>query len=134
MANSNRLDHRNRKVEGREHRAERKKRQNEIRAYDGRANGVVEIPGPLGSDVHEEILRLARRIEAREKPNREGARILGVVPFKRGIAIETEEEKLAQMIADGIARSRNARIERVYDDEGARRILTCTLPDSEESA
>ena len=94
---------------------ERKRRQ--------RTTGLVEIPGPLTPALEEEIRNIARRFDERGP----GAG-LRITPFQLGLAIETGSEKLAQRIADAIARSRKAEVTRVFDDEGRRRILTCRLP------
>ena len=118
-----------RKTEGREARADRKHRQTERRVADGRANGLVEIPGPIAEDIRDEIVRTARNVENRETKRRKGARILSIAPWSEGgLVIETEEEKLAQIIGDAIAESRQASTERFYDDEGMRRVVVCRLP------
>jgi hypothetical protein len=105
----------------------RKKRLLEKRAADGRPNGLVEVPGPLRASVRDEILALARSLEKKER--RPGFRVLQISDFEGGVAIETDSEKFAQKLADAIGRSRHAQVTRVYDDEGARRILTCRLPE-----
>ena len=89
-----------------------------------RTTGLVEIPGPLAPALEEEIRNVARRFDERDP----GASVLRITPFQLGLAIETASEKLAQQIADAIARSRKAEVTRVFDDEGRRRILTCRLP------
>jgi hypothetical protein len=122
------------KVAGTEQLLERKKRLRRMHARDGIPNGLVEVPGPLTLDLKEEILNLARNQEEREKDRRPGARILKITSFQKGVAIETDGEKLAQHIADAIARSRKADVIRVFDDEGNRRILTCFLPENANGA
>jgi len=106
---------------------DKKSRQQSAQRADGFPNGLVEIPGPLDETLVREITLLARNLESREKAK--GGKILGIAPFEKGIAIETEGEKLAQHIADAVAKSRKAAVERVFDDEGKRRILTCRLPE-----
>lgn len=105
---------------------DKKARETKSHRADGVPNGLVEVPGPLAPEVETEIRNLARNIEERAKAK--GGKILSVTPFQGGIAIETEDEKLAQHIADAIEKSRKATVTRVYDDEGRRRILTCRLP------
>jgi hypothetical protein len=102
----------------------RKRRQEET----GRTTGLVEIPGPLPAGLDEEVRNLAARLESEEERRRPGGRVLTITPFEEGLAIETQGEKLAQRIADALAKSRHARVERTFDDEGRRRILTCRLP------
>ncbi|MCK6460766.1 MAG: hypothetical protein L6Q95_12845 [Planctomycetes bacterium] len=94
----------------------------------GQATGLVEIPGPLPQGLEEEIRNLAARFEEEERRHGKDAAVLAVTPFAEGIAIETRGEKLAQKIADALHRSRHAEVERTFDAEGRRRILTCKLP------
>lgn len=108
-----------------ESRLERKRRQK------GRAQGLVEVPGPLPPQLEEEIRCLAARLEEEEVRRGSEEMVLGITPFAEGLAIETRGEKLAQRIANAIRRSRHARIERTFDEEGLRRILTCRLPGRE---
>lgn len=118
------------KVQGAEELREKKKHFLSLQARDGLPNGLVEIPGPLSEATRREILNIARKRESQERERRPWVRILAVTPFDRGVAIETEDEKLAQHIADTLARSRKAEVDRVFDDEGKRRILTCWLPEA----
>jgi len=97
-------------------------------AEEGYTRGLVEVPGPLPLPLAEEIRNLATRLEQEETRHRAGAGILAITSFADGLAIETRGEKLAQRIADALHRSRHAAIERTFDDEGRRRILTCRLP------
>jgi hypothetical protein len=113
-----------------EARLERKRHQEEAAL----SSGLVEIPGPLPPHLEEEIRHLAARAEADEARRHPEDRIVAIVPFAKGLAIETHGEKLAQRIADALARSRHARVERTFDDEGRRRILTCRLPAGKEEA
>lgn len=110
---------------GRDRLREKKERLQRRQAADGVPNGLVEIPGPLPQGAEEEIRALAAAVERREQERDPDALILLITPFQGGLAIETETEKLAQHIADAIAKSRKARVERTYDDEGRRRILRC---------
>jgi hypothetical protein len=121
------------KVEGSSELLERKKRLGALHARNGIPNGLVEVPGPLTKQLRTEILNIARNQEDREKDRRPDARILKITSFRQGVAIETEGEKLAQQIANAIARSRKAEVDRVFDDEGNRRILTCVLPGIEDA-
>jgi hypothetical protein len=102
----------------------RKRRQEEA----GEAKGLVEVPGPLPPGIEEEIRLLSARCEREEARRGRDAAVLAITAFEGGVAIETRGEKLAQRIADAIRRSRHARVERTFDDEGRRRILTCKLP------
>jgi len=113
------------KLGDREARTARKKRKERAQAADGVANGVVEIPGPLPAGLADEIRTIAAAAEDRERRRDPAALVLRITAFLDGLAIETESEKLAQHIADALARSKGARVERVFDDEGRRRILTC---------
>ncbi|HEX5136010.1 MAG TPA: hypothetical protein VFY93_03480 [Planctomycetota bacterium] len=90
--------------------------------------GLVEVPGPLPPHLEEEIRNLAARCQKDETRHGKDAEVLAVTPFAGGLAIETRGEKLAQRIADALRRSRHAQVERSFDDEGRRRILTCKLP------
>jgi len=119
------------KVADAEQLLERKRRLRRMHARDGLPNGLVEVPGPLSHETRAEIVNIARNQEEREKDRRPGARILKITSFQRGVAIETDGEKLAQHIATALSRSRKARVTRIYDDEGNRRILTCILPSTE---
>lgn len=94
----------------------------------GFTRGLVEIPGPLPTDLEEEIRNLAARLEREEARREPDGGILGITPFAEGLAIETRREKLAQRIADALGKSRHAEVERTFDDEGRRRILSCRLP------
>jgi hypothetical protein len=94
----------------------------------GLATGLVEVPGPLPLRIEEEIRNLAARFEADEQRRGKDSAVLAVTPFAGGLAIETRGEKLAQRIADALRRSRHASVERTFDAEGRRRILTCKLP------
>ena len=94
----------------------------------GYTGGLVEIPGPLPPRLEEEIRNLAARLEKEEAERRPDAGILAITAFEGGLAIETRGEKLAQRIAELLHKSRHAKIERTFDDEGRRRILTCRLP------
>jgi len=96
--------------------------------------GLVEIPGPLPPRVEQEIREVAARLAERDAARYPGAALLSVTAFQEGLAIETKGEKLAQHIADHLARSRKATVERAFDDEGRRRILTCRLPAAEGGA
>jgi hypothetical protein len=104
-----------------------RKRHQEEAGYTG---GLVEIPGPLSSALKEEIRNVAARLEREERRRRPHAGFLSITAFAKGLAIETRSEKLAQRIADALRRSRHARVERTFDDEGRRRILTCSLPEA----
>jgi len=106
---------------------DRKRRQTKRYAANGAVHGLVEIPGPLSRQTELEIRALASSLEKKEKQRDAGARVLAITEFKGGLAIETASEKLAQHIADAVGRSRCARVERVFDDEGRRRILTCHI-------
>lgn len=97
-------------------------------AETGYTRGLVEVPGPLPPDLEEEIRNLAARLEREEARHRPLAGILAITAFEGGLAIETRREKLAQRIAGILRKSRHARVERTFDDEGRRRILTCRLP------
>jgi hypothetical protein len=94
----------------------------------GYTRGLVEIPGPLPTDLEEEIRNLAARLEREEARHQPDAGILAITAFADGLAIETRREKLAQRIADALQKSRHAKVERTFDDEGRRRILSCRLP------
>ena len=109
-------------------RLDRKKRQEKRHAADGVSNGVVEIPGPFSPEMDREIRNIAARVLERERSRDALAEIQAITAFQRGLALETSTEKLAQHIADALARSRQARVTRTFDDEGQRRILTCHLP------
>lgn len=93
----------------------------------GLTTGLVEIPGPLPEGLEQEIRNLAAKVEAEEAARHADA-VVSITPFENGLAIETRGEKLAQRIADSLRRSRHATVERTFDDEGKRRILTCRLP------
>jgi hypothetical protein len=93
----------------------------------GMTTGLVEIPGPLSPRLEKEIRNLAERLRGEEAARRTDA-VVTISPFGEGLAIETRGEKLAQRIADRLRRSRHAKVERTYDDEGRRRILVCRLP------
>jgi len=103
-------------------------------AEAGLTLGLVEIPGPLPAQVEQEIREVVARLAEHDAARYPGAALLSVTPFREGLAIETRGEKLAQHIADHLARSRKATVERAFDDEGRRRILTCRLPDTEGGA
>lgn len=94
----------------------------------GQTTGLVEVLGPLPPGLEEEVRNLAARFEEDEQRRGKDATVLAVTPFDDGIAIETRGEKLAQRIADALHRSRHAQVERAFDAEGRRRILTCKLP------
>lgn len=94
----------------------------------GFTGGLVEIPGPLPPLLDEEIRNLAARLEKEDAERHADAGILAITAFEEGLAIETRGEKLAQKIADHLHKSRHAKVERTFDDEGRRRILTCRLP------
>jgi hypothetical protein len=94
----------------------------------GQALGLVEIPGPLPNGLEEEVRNVAARLAKDEVRRGKDAAVLAITSFAKGLAIETRGEKLAQRIADALRRSRHAILERTYDDEGRRRILTCKLP------
>lgn len=94
----------------------------------GQSTGLVEVVGHLPPGLEEEIRNLATRFEEDELRRGKDAAVISVTPFAEGIAIETRGEKLAQRIADALHRSRHAEIERAFDAEGRRRILTCKLP------
>jgi len=111
-----------------EQRLEKKKRREKAQRNDGIPNGLVEIPGPFPEHVGTEIRNIVDRTLARERERDEHARVVAITPFREGLAIETESEKLAQHIADALGRSRKADVTRKYDDAGRRRILTCRLP------
>jgi hypothetical protein len=96
-------------------------------AAAGMTTGLVEIPGPISPRLEEEIRNLALRIEGEEAARHADA-VVSITPFEAGLAIETRGEKLAQRIADRLRRSRHAKVERTFDDEGRRRILVCRLP------
>jgi len=127
MKGSNRHGPRTR-LEDSETRLSRKRRQEE----EGRTRGLVEIPGPLPEGLEQEIRNLAAKLEAEAAERRPGASLVAITPFAEGLAIETSGEKLAQQIADALVRSRHVRLERAFDDEGRRRILTCHLPSAGE--
>jgi hypothetical protein len=112
--------------------ADRKKRLRRLADGDGYANGVVWIPGPLGERTRAEILAQVRNLVNRHADRSD--RMLVVASLLAGIEIQTDGEKLAQRIADALERSRKARVTRVYDDEGRRRVLTCVLPEAERPA
>jgi hypothetical protein len=107
-----------------EQRRERKKRRERRQAGDGVPNGLVEIEGLITQEIH----NIVDRVVESERLRDEHARVLARTPFDGGISIETESEKLAQHIADALARSRKADVTRAFDDAGKRRILTCRLP------
>ena len=109
-------------------RLERKKKLASLQARNGIANGLVEIPGPIPDDLAVEIRHIVGRVVEKERQRDEHACVHRISPFEEGLAIETESEKLAQHIADALARSKKATVTRAFDDEGARRILTCRLP------
>lgn len=96
----------------------------------GLTTGLVEIPGPLSPRLEKEIRNLATRVEREEAAHNGDAAvsITSITRFGEGLAIETRGEKVAQRIADRLRRSRHARVERTFDDEGRRRILVCSLP------
>jgi hypothetical protein len=98
------------------------------RRQAGRSGGLVEIPGPLPKGLEEEIRHLAARLGEEDARRRPGSAILAISPFSLGLAIETRGEGLAQRIANALRRSRHVSVERAFDDEGRRRILTCRLP------
>ncbi|MDH3591371.1 MAG: hypothetical protein OER88_05805 [Planctomycetota bacterium] len=111
-----------------ETRLDKKERRVQRGASDGIAHGLVEIPGPIAESEMREIRAIIASVAKREVERDPHARICQITPFQEGIAVETESEKFAQHIADAIGRSRNATVTRTFDDEGARRILTCKLP------
>lgn len=96
----------------------------------GFTRGLVEVPGPLPKGLEEEIRNLAARLEREEAQRQPDGGILAITPFAEGLAIETRREKLAQRIADALEKSRHAKVERTFDDEGRRRILSCRLPEA----
>lgn len=112
--------------------SDRKKRLRRLADSDGYANGMVWIPGPLGERTRAEILAQVRNVVDRHADQSD--RMLVVASLLEGIEIQTDGEKLAQRIADALARSRRARVTRVYDDEGRRRVLTCVLPEAARQA
>jgi hypothetical protein len=92
-----------------------------------RATGLVEVPGPLSRGIACEIRNLTCNVLERERLHDPDARLLSISLFAEGLAIETSSVRLAQNIAGAIRRSHKADVERVVDDEGRRRILTCRL-------
>jgi hypothetical protein len=92
-----------------------------------RATGLVEVPGPLSRGTTTEIRNLTCNVLERERRRDPDARLLSISLFAEGLAIETSSARLAQNIAGAIRRSHRADVERVMDDEGRRRILTCRL-------
>jgi hypothetical protein len=115
-------------LDDKERRTSRKKAQARRQAGDGVANGLVEIPGPLPETLEREVRAIVAASERREKARDPAAAVLRITPFEQGLAVETESEKLAQHIADALARSHKAEVDRTFDDEGKRRILTCRFP------
>jgi hypothetical protein len=120
------------KVAGADVLSDRKKRLRRLADRDGYANGMVWIPGPLGERTRAEILAQVRNVVDRHAE--ESDRMLVVASLIEGIEIQTDGEKLAQRIADALAKSRRARVSRFYDDEGRRRVLTCVLPEAARPA
>lgn len=116
------------KLGDKDQRTSRKRDLERRQAADRAANGVVEIPGPLQPTLEREVRAIVAASERREKRRDDAACVLRVTPFEQGLAVETESEKLAQHIADALARSHGAEVVRTFDDEGKRRILTCRFP------
>lgn len=106
---------------------DRKKRLRALKEQDGYANGRVWIPGPLDELMRTQILNEIRNVAA--GPAGRADRILVVAASREGIEVLTDGEKLAQRLADALARSRKAHVSRVYDDGGQCRVLTCRLPE-----
>lgn len=115
-------------LDDKDQRTSRKRAQERRQAADRVANGVVEIPGPLPDTLEREVRAIVAASERREKDRDPEACVLRITPFEKGLAVETESEKLAQHIADALARSHKAEVARTFDDEGKRRILTCRFP------
>jgi len=90
--------------------------------------GLVEILGSLPPERGEEIRNIVKNVEATEQRHHPESRVSEITPIPEGLAIETNTEKLAQHIADAIRKSQNAEVDRTFDDEGKRRVLTCRLP------
>ncbi len=112
-------------VESRETKLDRKRRLTAKRANDGRANGVVEIRGPVGPDLERVIRSDVDGAFARVSRRDPEARILLMARRGEDLVIETESEKLAQHIADTLRKSRHMEIERAYVDGAACRFLVC---------
>ena len=98
-----------------------------LRHRQSRTTGLVEVPGPLSRSIAAEIRNLTRNVLDREREHDPEAQLVSISLFAEGLAIETSSERLALNIANAIRRSHRADVERVLDDEGRRRILTCRL-------
>ncbi|MHC4958528.1 MAG: hypothetical protein ACYTGN_09135 [Planctomycetota bacterium] len=114
------------RLDDKESRADRKKRQFERVATDGRPNGVVHVLGDIDAHGEDELRNIVRNVEERER--KPGVVVLGIERDAEGLHVETESEKLAQHIADALSRSRNAEVERVFVDATKTRVLTLRLP------
>jgi len=112
-------------VESREVKLDRKRRLTAKHAKDGRANGVVEIRGPVGPDLERVIRSDVDGAFARASRRDADARILSIARRGEDLVIETESEKLAQHIADTLRKSRHMEVDRTYVDGAACRLLVC---------
>ncbi len=95
-------------------------------AVSARSAGFVEVPGPLGSSVKEEIRKIAERIAV--EASGDGVRTVEVFPFARGIAVKVDDADLARRIADAVARRLKADVIANCDPGAETCILTCHLP------
>lgn len=112
------------RLDDKDARAERKKRQHARAATDGRPNGVVHVLGDVDRHGEDELRNIIKNVEGRDPDTV----VLDVSRDADGLHVETEDEKLAQHIADAIGRSRNAEVERVFVDATKTRVLTLRLP------
>ena len=114
------------RLDDKETKADRKKRQHARAATDGLPNGIVHLLGDVDAHGEAELRNIVKNVAAAERDPH--AVVLGITRDADGLHIETESEKLAQRIADAVARSRNAEIDRVFVDATKTRVLTLQLP------
>lgn len=112
------------RLDDREVRTERKKRQLDRGNRNGRPNGLVHVIGNIDRHGEGELRNIIRSVERGSDVT-----VLGIRRDDEGLHIEAESEKLAQHIADALGRSRNAGVERFFVDATKTRVLTVRLPD-----
>ena len=108
--------------------AQRKRRRVLRHACDGQPHGIVHITGDIERHGAGELRNIIASVERREKQRDVHAAVLGIQTDSEGMHVAAESEKLAQHIADALARARKAAVVRVYSDAEKARILTCRLP------
>ncbi len=77
---------------------DRKRRLTAERARDGRANGVVEVRGPVSPELERVIRTDVYGAPAREPKRDRDARILRIARRGEDLVIETESGKLASTL------------------------------------